>query len=762
MGRYTHFNSRTLPVDIQGNGQFGFTAPEDYVTKQIVVAHTYTINPTTVLDARIGYLRWGYNRIPGNVGIDIPATFGLPAAYGQLNAINKFPAGVAHNTVPTIGTQYDFVSTGLIYAFDNTYVISPTLTKVLGSHTLKVGAELRRADINYFQDNNPGGTFNFSNLATSQNAQKPGPTGSAFASFLLGLPSDGVVQSSPFTAGSQRYQGYFVNDSWQATPKLTVNLGVRWEIPGVYTERFDNLASFDPTLANPLTKGIVNPVTGKPFVGAFALVNTPEHPERGLYPERFNIFAPRVGVAYRITDNTVIRAGGGRYIVPATARFQEGPTQSPNNLLQNQVVSTLDGQVSFLNFGMSTSPLANPFPNGLRSAPGRDPSFQQLLLGGTGRANLRSGKGVDDFPGETWQWNLAVQRQFAHDFSVDVTYAGLTGLHLPVGLDLNVLPIDLVNQAANDPTGLGNPSTSGPGLLGLVPNPLFGIVTTSGALAQPRVQRAQLLKPFPHYVSSGGGFYVGQNSYHSLQITTRKRFAQGGTVMAAYTFSKNLTNVETQTFWLEGGQGVAGYQTPNDFSRERALSSFDSRQRLSLNWAVDLPFGQGQRFGAGFQGFLGKMISGWRVNNIATFQEGYPLALTATPNLTGFGYGLRPNVRPGCNPEISGPVQERLDRYFDPTCFTVPGRFQFGNETRTDSRLRGPGINNWDITIAKNTKLTEQTALEFRAEFFNAFNRVQFAKPNTTISTVPNTQTGQITSTANDPRQVQFALRLTF
>src|SRR5581483_900837 len=113
-------------------------------------------------------------------------------------------------------------------------------------------------------------------------------------------------------------------------------------------------------------------------------------------------------------------------------------------------------------------------------------------------------------------------------------------------------------------------------------------------------------------------------SYHSLQITTRKQFARGGTVNVAYTFSKNLTNVETQTFWLEGGQGVAGYQTPNDLSRERALSSFDSRQRLSLTWAVDLPFGKGQPFGAGFQGFLGTLISGWRLNNIATFQKGYP------------------------------------------------------------------------------------------------------------------------------------------
>jgi hypothetical protein len=156
------------------------------------------------------------------------------------------------------------------------------------------------------------------------------------------------------------------------------------------------------------------------------------------------------------------------------------------------------------------------------------------------------------------------------------------------------------------------------------------------------------------------------------------------------------------------------------------------------------------------------MISGWRVNNITTFQKGYPLGLTATPNLTGFGYNLRPDAVSGCDPKIDGSVQSRLNKYFDPSCFSVPGRYHFGNESRTDSRLRGPGINNWDITLAKNTKLTEQTALEFRAEMFNAFNRVQFGPPNTQISTNPNVQTGKITFQANDPRELQFVLRLTF
>ena len=766
-GRFTEFVSRNLSADVYGNGQLNGDpiSPEAYTTKQVALGDTFTINPTTVLDVRLGYMRWNYQRTPGNLGIDIPANFGLPAVYGQLNALNDFSAGAPHNTVPRIYTEYGFISTGLIISRDNTYVVTPTLTKILGSHTLKMGGEVRVAQVGYFQDNNPGGTFRFDNLATSQNAQKPGSTGDQFASFLLGLPYTGTVQASPFTLGQTIYQGYFVNDSWQMTPKLTLNLGVRWEIPGVWSERNNNLATYDPTLANPLTKGINNPVTGQPFLGGFTLVNTPQHPERGLRPERFNLLAPRIGVAYRLTDNTVIRAGGGRYFVPNNAVFWEGQISSPNDLLTNNLVSSQDGEVSFLNFGANTSPFETAFAGGLNKAPLRNDNFQQILLGGSGNEFPRSGPGVNNFPGETYQWNLAVQHQFAHDFSLDATYAGLSGMHLPEPIaPRNTVPLDIINQAANDPSGLGNTSTSGPGLLGLVNNPLYGIVTTSGALAQPQVQRGQFYKPAPLYVGGTGVYYTGHNVYHSLQVTAKKRFSQGGTLLAAYTFSKNIGNVESTTGWLEsGGAGSnSGFQTPNDLTQEKSLVSFDSRQRLVLNWALDLPFGQGHAFANGVQGFLGKMISGWRVNNIATFQEGYPLGLTATPNLTGFGYNLRPNVVSGCNPKISGAIKDRLDQYFDPKCFSVPARYHFGNESRNDSRLRGPGINNWDITIAKTTKVTERTGLEFRAELFNAFNRVQFSPPNTQISTNPNVQTGKITSQTNDPREVQLVLRLTF
>src|SRR6185503_18556472 len=187
------------------------------------------------------------------------------------------------STVPQFSMSsptYDATGTGLIHARDNTYVLTPSLTMIRGRHTWKFGAELRRQDINYYQANQTGGNFTFDNLFTSQNALSPGASGNSFASFLLGYAAGGTLQTSPFTAGGMRYQGYYATDTFQATNKLTLNLGLRWEIPGVYTERFDRLVTFERNALNPLLQGVT--VNGAPVKGAFELVNGAGHSERGM------------------------------------------------------------------------------------------------------------------------------------------------------------------------------------------------------------------------------------------------------------------------------------------------------------------------------------------------------------------------------------------------------------------------------------------------------------------------------------------------
>jgi hypothetical protein len=195
---------------------------------------------------------------------------------------------------------------------------------------------------------------------------------------------------------------------------------------------------------------------------------------------------------------------------------------------------------------------------------------------------------------------------------------------------------------------------------------------------------------------------------------------------------------------------------------ERSLSNFDARQRLTISYVLDLPFGKGKKFLPGVKGVADRLISGWGINGMSTFQEGMPLGFSASPNLTGFNTGLRPNVVAGCQKSIGGAIQNRLNQYFNTACFSVPGAFTFGSEPRTDPTLRGTGSNNFDFAAFKRTAITERYNLEFRLEAFNLFNRVKFSNPNTGATTAANSTFGWITSQANTPRLLQLALRLRY
>jgi hypothetical protein len=735
--RYSRWKSVNANVDVYGNGQLNGDpfSPEAFITDHAVLADTYTINPTTILDVRIGFMRWFYARTPGHLGVDISKTFALPSYFNDIPARN----GVTPSTmVPQIAAAgYDFISTGLIYARDNTYIVTPTLTKILRRHTVKFGAEIRRADNNYYQNNQPGGVFNFDNLFTSRNALNSGGTGNSFASFLLGYPSSGSVSTSPFTAAGQRYQAYFINDSWQVNTKLTLNAGLRWEIPGVFTERFDRQVTFDPGIANPELTGVTVPGRPGPVMGSFVLVNSPNHPERGLRPEHFRLFAPRLGLAYRVNDRTVVRAGAGIYYIPANVIFFEGPYGNPVNFLAHNMVNTLDGQVT------PQDTLVNPFPSGFNPPPGRNPSFQRLLLGGTGRTISRNTP-----YGYTGQWNFTVQHQLPGNLAIEAAYAALKGVHLAWGgRQLNQLnPSDMALGAA---------------LTQQVPNPFLGRVQI-GPLTRTTVARGQLLLPFPHLVSApNAGAYTGNSNYHSLQLKAEKRFSSGGTVLASFTFSKVISDTETITAWLDNVLGgVAGIQNWYDLRSEKSMSSYDSRRRLTLAYVNDLPFGKGKRFLSNVAGIADKLVSGWGVNGVTTLQDGFPLQFTAAPNVTGFNTGLRPNVVNGCNPNLSGTAQQRLGKWFDTACYTVPPAYTFGNASRTDPRLRGHGINNFNFALFKRTGITERFKIEFRAEAFNLFNRVQFGRPNQGATTAANNTFGVVSTQINDPRLFQLGLRL--
>ncbi|MBV8728838.1 MAG: hypothetical protein JO336_03420 [Acidobacteriia bacterium] len=391
--------------------------------------------------------------------------------------------------------------------------------------------------------------------------------------------------------------------------------------------------------------------------------------------------------------------------------------------------------------------LSNPFPNGILAPPGRNANYQSLLLGGSlgGHGDLEH-----ENAGYTYQWNFTVQRQLPGEIALEAGYAGLRGKHLPFSNQFDQL----------------NPEyfSLGSALNNQVSNPFYGVVPV-GALAQPTVKAGQLLLPYPEYLSvSDPGNYNGDSTYHSLQVKAEKRFKSAGTMLAAYTFSKVLSDVESLTTWLDTTLGGdAGIQNYYNRRGEKSLSSFDVRQRLVLSYVYPLPIGKGQPLLANVHGLTDKLVSGWGVNGVTTFQRGLPLGLTATPNnLSAFNVGLRPNVTAGCSPVLGGSAQSRLTGWFNTSCYSVPAPYTLGDESRTDPLVRGPGINNFDFSLFKRTAFTERFNLEFRAEAFNLFNRVQFSPPNTVDTTAANSTFGVISSQLNQPRLLQMALRLGF
>ena len=749
--RYTRWNSKNVAPDPYGNGLVTSVpiAPEAFTTQQIVAGDTYLLNSTTIADLRLSFLRWNYNRIPGGLGYDLTKA-GFPSYISEIQQYDGFTPATVVPRIVMNSPSYSIGGTSLYFIIDNDYGIAPTLSKILGRHSLKAGADLRRLEESYYVNGGPGGQWTFDNVFTSSNPAKPGSSGNPVASFDLGYVASATVPFTPRTFNSIYYQGYYVTDTWQTTQKLTLTLGLRYEIPGVYRERHQRIATFNPTETNP----IVN------VPGTFDLVGTSQHPANGMRNENFTDWAPRLGAAFRMNDKTVFRAGWGIFFIPSDLQFSESPVQSPiNSLTNNMVTSTNSNQTPYNTFD-------NPFPSGFLNAPGRNSNYQQILLGGTPTPLY-----ANEPNGRTYQWNVAIQRELPLGITLEAAYAGLKGANLPVVIGINQLPDKYLSQAAADPNCVG-PTANLSTLCFLtkkVTNPFYGQIS-QGTLQQATVQQNQLLLPFPQFGNIiNTGHYVGISNYNALQLKVERRFKSGGTLLGSYAFSKIMTNAETLTSWLDLSPGGTGYQDTNNLAGEYALSTFDSRQRLAVSYVYQLPFGRGQSLFPNVSHLTNGFIGGWGVNGVTTFQQGYPLGITATPNNTAtyaLAGGLRPNVVASCSKKISGATFYRLggaapstSNYFNTACFTIPGIFTYGNESRSDNQLRTPGIANYDFALFKDTSIKDNLSLQLRIEAFNLFNRTQFAPPNQVAG---NSQFGQITSQQNLPRLLQLAGRISF
>jgi hypothetical protein len=668
--------------------------------------------------------------------------------------------------------------------------VAGSLTKIKGRHTIQFGGEYRRDTYNYAEALSPLGTFAFSTATTSSNPIG-GVGGDSTASMLLGY-STGVQQRNVHPSSSvQTYPALYLQDQFRATHKLTLNYGVRWEQDGPFIERHNRLSILDPNAPTAVKAGCTTlpsdaqtgPLAGQSQlcmtnVGDLGLAATPQHPKNYDTTKSWRQWSPHLGFAYAAGSKTVIRGGFGLFWISPDVNPENAPNFDFTNFIGTPMVSSVDGGftpcMTPTPTGCTPGPLPaqsntfnmyDPYPNGILTPPGRNPIYQTLAYG----HNPMHADMPNVPPAYYQQWNLDVQRELGNGTLIDVAYAASTGKHLPdTWLELDVMPDKYL--------ALGN------SVLDLVPNPFYGLFQTGNPAIQnvtalntsPTIQLLNLLTPYPQY----GGYEIANpgwssSNYQSLQMKLEKRMKGSGTLLVGYTLSKTLASgdIETLTGWLEpGGLGGPGLiQNWNDLKADKALSAYDAPQRFVVSCVLDVPVGRGKRFLPGVSGAGGKLISGWGIQGITSYQRGFPLIIWGGGTVIGPNNVQRPMRIGTSSGKLSGSPESRLNEWFDTSVFGFTQPWTYGNESRQDPVLRSDGIRNWDFSLVKDTRFgpDNKLGLQFRAEVFNLFNTPQFGPPNTACCSNANQPSydpafGTVTSTVNLPRLIQFALRFQF
>jgi hypothetical protein len=789
-GRFSYFGLTDLPVNPLGTGLCLDRCAENYHSKLVAIGLNHAFTPKTIFDLNVGGSRFVYGRQPILSGYDLtqlswPSTYNTPPSSMRTPPTPAFP--FPNDVGKTQGNS-------AIGDHNTQYNITPAFTLIRGKHTIQTGAQFEYGYDNYFQTNIASGAFAFggnwttstggSNLVTNPNF--------AFADFLLGLSqnegsfvnqTEGVAQVPAQTKGLQVYRALYADDTWHATSKLTVNLGLRYELQGTWSDSYGRLSYWDPTATNSTITGCGG-AAGSTCAGDAFLVGTGRNSSKNNIPMDKKAFSPRLGFAYALDSKTVVRGGYGVFFIPNYVSFGLNPDNDVVNLASTPLhatndsfitpSATLDGDTCSYAFGgSSVFPLrgtnnfgcaeSGPFGNaGIIAPPGRNfnglatPDISSFVAA-NGNPTLApyfgaSGHGSPQY-GYVEQWNFDIQRQLPAGFFADVAYAGSHGVHLEqYSTNVDQLPDSLWSQQAALTTQVTNP------MAGTNPNPSLNGAT---------VAAGQLERPYPQYNGlSLGGFGCCGSTYNSQQATVTRRFQGGGTLLVAYTNAKLLSNTDTLTSWLEGPTGgVGGVQDWSNLAGEKSLSSQDVSQRLVISYVLDLPFGKGRKFANSLGGLANGVVSGWGVDGITTFQRGFPLKITysgSTPlEAANLGVGsIRPDVISGC--DRTGP--RSLSEWFNTACFAAPPDWGAGSESRVDPVLRGPGINNFDFAVFKKTMIGENMGVEFRTEFFNLFNHPYFSMPATGFGAAGF---GVINSTvqggvASPERLVQFALKFEF
>ena len=688
------------------------------------LGYTRTFSPTFVMSISAGANRWIEERSPQGVPFS-PSTVGLPSVLDGVR--NEFPD-------ISIDGVFGLGSSGVTASKEPVTTGAVDFTKIHGKHNFNFGyIHVRFQTYDIFT---PPANFHFPVGMT----QGPDPTaadpntGHGFGSFLLGTGDYGSVDINASAAQTKNYDGWYLEDQWKVSSKLTATLGLRYDIQSAPTERFDRMPYFDFNAANPLEAELAAANGGTaPFPVRGQLVYGGPN-NRGIFDRSLTNYAPRVSMAYRATSNLVARAGFGMFYAPDImgADYQgltlTGFTQS------TPYVGTVDG-ITPVNL------IDNPFPTGILLPAGSSAGGLTFVGQQPDAMNRKRASPYVE------QWMFGLQYGLGSGNTFDVTYVGNHGVKLlfPPGFQLDQLPPQYLS--------LGN------SLLDSVTNPFFGHITASSCgLDQPTVPRGQLLRPYPEYCGLGGTQPPGGfSSYNGVTFSYNHRWSQGLHFLASYTISKFLDNTAGAGGWASAGPTTLSYRNYYNTAAEKSLNLDDIPQSLVLSYIYQLPVGRGKHFGTNMGKVADAAVGGWQVSGVSTFKSGFPLGIVAqTNNSNSFGGGQFPNLIGNPNARPTG--VDRVDEWFNTAAFAQPAPFTFGNSPRFLPNTRAPGINSFDLALEKWFQIREHGRLEFRAEFYNAFNHTNLLAPDQVFG---DAAFGVITLAA-PPRDIQFGLKLSF
>jgi hypothetical protein len=693
-GRLTNFRDRFLPVAPLPDGS-GVTAgtlgPQQTVSWSFASTYQRMFSSTLLNELRAGDTRRHVTRDAAQLATTAGSALSIPG----IPSAAQFP-----NTLPTfLISGYTQLGSPPNTATDfrtSVNEIADTLTWVKGRHTIKAGFDWRWQRLDVIQPPSPTGSFAFNQLGSDQ----PGVanTGTPLASFLLGqVQSFSIDLQTSQIRERARFQEYFVQDDWKVGDRLTFTPGVRYTLNFPSTEINGQTAVFD------LDSEVLT------YPGA--------EPVRPLKKDNVG---PRLGLAYRATDRTVVSAGYGLVWIEMagiTTPFTT-PTFPFLQTVTQRALDTINPAFVLQN-GPSVAPL-EPTP-----------------LAGLGQGVFAVAGDLGS--GYVQQWNSSVQRELTRHVSVELAYVGSKITHVGI-------PDTNLNQLTPEQLAVGN------SLLARVPNPYFGVIPRSSSLGEPTITVAQLLKPYPRYTTVS--LYrnnVGNTNYHGLTAKVEQRFAHGFSYLVSYTRSRLMDDASSvfDASVLTGPIVNVPVADSFDRRRERDYSTGDIPHVFVASAVWNVP-SFGPRLGV-----LGRLASDWTLSTIVTLQSGTPFAVTQQTNFNAFaGFGTQ---RPTVTGDPALPQDERTPaRWFNTAAFTMAPQFTLGNASRNP--VRGPGYRNVDLAASRRLRLQRGTTLELRMEAFNLLNEPAFGNPNGVLGSAAF---GSITS-AGDPRVIQLAVKFGF